>query len=162
IEANNGAINAFCLLDKEAALRAARASEQRWRHGEPAGLVDGVPTSVKDLSFTAGWPTLRGSRAISAAGPWEEDSPSVARMREHGAVLFGKTTVPEFATRLVTHSEMCGITRNPWDLEKTPGGSSGGATASVMAGMGAVALASDAAGSIRIPASFTGAFGLKP
>jgi aspartyl-tRNA(Asn)/glutamyl-tRNA(Gln) amidotransferase subunit A len=83
-------------------------------------------------------------------------------MREHGAVLFGKTTVPEFATRVVTHSELCGITRNPWNKEKTPGGSSGGASASVAAGMGAIALASDAAGSIRIPASFTGTFGLKP
>jgi aspartyl-tRNA(Asn)/glutamyl-tRNA(Gln) amidotransferase subunit A len=162
IERDNGAINAFCLLDKKAALTAARTSEERWRRGEPAGLVDGVPTSVKDLSFTTGWPTLRASRAIPADGPWDEDSPSVARMREHGAVLFGKTTVPEFATRLITHSEMCGITRNPWNLEKTPGGSSGGASASVAAGMGAIALASDAAGSIRIPVSFTGVFGLKP
>jgi aspartyl-tRNA(Asn)/glutamyl-tRNA(Gln) amidotransferase subunit A len=162
IDRDNVAINAFCLLDRDAALAAARASEQRWRRGEPAGLVDGVPVSVKDLSFTKGWPTRRGSRAIPASQPWDEDSPSVARMREHGAVLFGKTTVPEFATRVVTHSDLCGITRNPWNLEKTPGGSSGGASASIAAGMGAIALASDAAGSIRIPASFTGVFGLKP
>jgi aspartyl-tRNA(Asn)/glutamyl-tRNA(Gln) amidotransferase subunit A len=162
IERVNGEINAFCLLDKEAALSAARESERRWRRGEPAGFVDGVPVSVKDLSYTAGWPTLRASRALLNRGPWDEDSPSVARMREHGAILFGKTTVPEFATRVITHSEMCGITRNPWNLTKTPGGSSGGAAASVAAGMGAIALASDAAGSIRVPAAFTGMFGHKP
>lgn len=162
IDRDNAIINAFCLLDREAALAAARASERRWWDGEPAGLVDGVPVSVKDLSFTKGWPTRRGSRAISAEQPWDEDSPSVARMREHGAVLFGKTTVPEFATRVVTHSDLCGVTRNPWNIEKTPGGSSGGASASIAGGMGAIALASDAAGSIRIPASFTGVFGLKP
>lgn len=162
IERVNGDINAFCLLDKEAALSSAQASEERWRRGEPAGLVDGVPVSVKDLSYTAGWPTLRASRALLNRGPWDEDSPSVARMREHGAVLFGKTTVPEFATRVITHSEMCGVTRNPWNLDKTPAGSSGGAAASVAAGMGAIALASDAAGSIRVPAAFTGMFGHKP
>jgi aspartyl-tRNA(Asn)/glutamyl-tRNA(Gln) amidotransferase subunit A len=158
----NGIINAFCLLDEEAGLSAARASEERWRRDEPAGLVDGVPTSVKDLSFTRGWPTLRASRAIPKEGPWDEDSPSVARMRDHGAVIFGKTTVPEFATRVITHSQMCGITRNPWNPAKTPGGSSGGAAASIAAGMGTIALASDAAGSIRVPAAFTGLFGLKP
>jgi aspartyl-tRNA(Asn)/glutamyl-tRNA(Gln) amidotransferase subunit A len=83
-------------------------------------------------------------------------------MREHGAVLFGKTTVPEFATRVITHSQMCGVTRNPWNTDKTPGGSSGGAAAAIAAGMGTIALASDAAGSIRVPAAFTGTFGLKP
>ncbi len=162
IENRNGEINAFCLLDRDSALHSARGSETRWRRGEPAGLVDGVPVSVKDLSYTAGWPTLRASRALMDRGPWNEDLPSVARMREHGAVLFGKTTVPEFATRVITHSEMCGVTRNPWNPEKTPAGSSGGAAASVAAGMGAIALASDAAGSIRVPAAFTGTFGHKP
>jgi len=162
IERYNGVLNAFCLLDEKSAVAAARQSEERWRRGEPCGLVDGIPTSVKDLSYTKGWPTLRASRAIRAEGPWDEDSPSVARMREHGAVLFGKTTVPEFATRVITHSEMCGVTRNPWDPDKTPSGSSGGSATSVAAGMGTIALASDAAGSIRVPAAFTNLFGLKP
>lgn len=157
----NGVLNAFCLLDEETALRAAHESENRWIRGEPLGILDGIPTSIKDLSLTVGWPTRRGSLAIPAEGNWNEDSPSVARVREEGAVLFGKTTVPEFGTG-VDQSELCGITRNAWNPTKTPGGSSSGAATSLAAGMGAVALASDAGGSIRTPCSFTGVFGLKP
>lgn len=161
IDALNPVINAFCWLDAEAALTAARASEDRWSRGQPYSDLDGVPTTVKDLSVTRGWPTRRGSRAISARGPWLEDSPSVARMRESGAVLLGKTTVPEFGAAYWTRSELCGVTRNPWNPEKSPGGSSGGASASLVAGMGTIALASDAAGSARSPASVAGVFGLK-
>lgn len=157
----NPVLNAFCWLDEEAALQSARESEARWRAGKPLSPIDGVTATVKDLSFTRGWPTRRASPGIPAAGPWAEDSPSVARMREAGAVLLGKTTVPEFAASLFTHSEMCGITRNPWNPAMTPGGSSGGAAASAAAGMGTLALASDAAGSIRVPSAMSGLFGLK-
>jgi aspartyl-tRNA(Asn)/glutamyl-tRNA(Gln) amidotransferase subunit A len=161
IAALNPVLNAFCWLDPDAAIASARDSEARWHRGEPLSAIDGVPTTVKDLSLTRGWPTRRGSRAIRPEGPWVEDAPSVARMREAGAVLLGKTTVPEFGATGSTKSELCGITRNPWDPAKTPGGSSGGSAASLAAGMGTIALASDAAGSIRTPASVTGVFGLK-
>ncbi|MEM7226321.1 MAG: amidase [Pseudomonadota bacterium] len=162
IEAHNGAINAFNLVDAEAALAAARASEERWRVGTPHGRLDGVPTSVKDIILTAGWPTLRGSKTIDPDQPWDEDAPAVARLKEHGAVLLGKTTTPEFGWKGVTDSPLTGITRNPWDTGRTPGGSSGGAAAALASGMGALAIGTDGGGSIRIPAGFTGVFGLKP
>lgn len=155
-------LNAFCYLDRPAAIAAAERSAERWRRGQPEGLLDGVPVSVKDIILTRGWPTLRGSRTINPDQEWSEDGPAVARLREHGAVLFGKTTTPEFAFKAVTDSPLTGITRNPWDLEKTPGGSSGGASAAVAAGIGPLALATDAGGSIRVPASFAGVFGHKP
>ena len=155
-------INAFCLVDADAALASARRSEERWRRGEPLGLVDGVPTTIKDIVLTQGWPTLRGSRTIDPDQPWDEDGPCVARLREHGAVLLGKTTTPEFAAKAVTESPLTGITRNPWDLERTPGGSSGGAGAALIAGMCHLAVGTDAGGSIRIPANFSGVFGIKP
>jgi len=161
IAALNPAINAFCWLDAESAKQAARESEGRWASGAPLSGVDGIPTTVKDLSITRDWPTRRACFAIPADGPWREDSPSVARMREAGAVLIGKTCVPEFGAAFWTHSEMCGVTRNPWNLDATPGGSSGGASASLAAGMGTIALGSDAAGSARTPASATSTFGLK-
>jgi aspartyl-tRNA(Asn)/glutamyl-tRNA(Gln) amidotransferase subunit A len=162
IDALNPAINAYCLVRADEALAAARASERRWAAGEPVGLLDGVPVSVKDLLLTSGWPTLRGSRATDAAGPWTVDAPAVARVREHGAVLLGKTTTPEWGWKAVTDSPLTGVTRNPWDLSRTPGGSSGGAAAAVACGLGPLALGTDGAGSIRIPASFCGIVGLKP
>jgi len=158
----NPVLNAFCLVDEKAALGAARASEARWKKGQPIGLVDGVPTSIKDLLLTRGWPTLRGSKTISPAGPWNDDAPVVARLREHGAVLLGKTTTPEFGWKGVTDSPLTGITRNPWNRKMTPGGSSGGSAAAVAAGMGALTVGTDGGGSIRIPCAFTGLFGLKP
>ncbi len=162
IDARNPATNAYCLVRGDEALASARASECRWRAGEPAGRLDGVPTSVKDLLLTAGWPTLRGSRTIDEAGPWTVDAPAVARLREHGAVLLGKTTTPEFGWKAVTDSPLSGVTRNPWDLSRTAGGSSGGAAAAVASGLGPLAVGTDGAGSIRIPASFCGIVGLKP
>jgi aspartyl-tRNA(Asn)/glutamyl-tRNA(Gln) amidotransferase subunit A len=161
IAALNPLLNAFCWLDEDAAIAAARSSEARWQKCEPLSAIDGVTATVKDLSVTRGWPTRRASPAIAAEGPWLEDSPSVARMREAGAVLLGKTTVPEFGASYVTRSALCGVTRNPWNPAMTPGGSSGGSAASAAAGMGTIALASDAAGSIRTPASMSGVFGLK-
>lgn len=157
----NPVLNAFCWLDEDSALQAARESEARWHQGRPLSAIDGITATVKDLSVTRGWPTRRASPAISPRGPWLEDSPSVARLRDAGAVLLGKTTVPEFGASLITESALCGVTRNPWNPALTPGGSSGGAAASVAAGMGTLALASDAAGSIRVPAAMSGVFGLK-
>ena len=154
-------LNAFCLLDPDAALAEARQSESRWQRGQPLGLLDGVPVSVKDIILAKGWPTRRGSRTTSVA-PATEDGPAVARLREHGAVLFGKTTTSEFAAKATTSTALCGITRNPWNPTLTPGGSSGGAAASVAAGVSPMALGTDAGGSIRVPASFCGIFGFKP
>ena len=162
IERHNSKFNAFCLLDEEAAIAAARESEARWMCGMPRGLVDGVPTTIKDLLITKGWPTLRGSTTISPDQDWAEDAPAVARLREHGAVFVGKTTTPEFGWKPLTDSILSGITRNPWNAEMTAGGSSGGAAVAAALGMGALHLGTDAAGSIRIPSSFSGVFGLKP
>jgi aspartyl-tRNA(Asn)/glutamyl-tRNA(Gln) amidotransferase subunit A len=162
IEEKNGEVNAFCLVDGEKALAAARESEERWRRGEPQGLLDGVPVSVKDIMLTKGWPTLRGSLSIDPGQPWDDDAPAVARLREHHAVIIGKTTTPELGWKGVTDSELTGITRNPWDTTKTAGGSSGGAAAAVASGMGTISLGTDGGGSIRIPAAFSGVFGIKP
>lgn len=161
-ERSQPVLNAFCLLDRDAAMAGARASEARWQRGEPMGLLDGVPVSIKDIILTRGWPTRRGSLTIPADQPWPEDGPCVARLREHGAVVFGKTTTPEFAVGAVTRSRLCGVTRNPWNTAMTPGGSSGGAGAAVAAGIAPLAVGTDAGGSIRIPASFSGVFGHKP
>lgn len=161
IEALNSRLIAFNLVS-DRALEEAKASEARWTAGQPRGLLDGVPVSIKDLILTRGWPTLRGSKTIDPKGPWNDDAPAVARLREHGAVLLGKTTTPEFGWKGVTDSALTGITRNPWNLDKTPGGSSGGAVAAVAAGMGPLAVGTDGGGSIRIPCSFTGLFGIKP
>ena len=162
IDAYDSEVNAFCFVDRERALAAARESEERWRRGEPIGLVDGVPTSIKDLLPTKGWPTLRGSRLIDPDQPWDEDAPAVARLREQGAVLIGKTTTPEFGWKGVTDSLLCGPTGNPWAPARTAGGSSGGSAAAVALGMGALSVGTDGGGSIRIPAGFSGVVGLKP
>lgn len=162
IEREDPQINAYCQVHGEEALRAARGSEDRWARGEPNGTLDGVPTSIKDVFNTRGWPTLRGSRTVNAAGPWPEDSPAVARLREADAVFVGKTTTPELAWKAVTDSPLAGVTRNPWDTTRTPGGSSGGAAAAVAAGMAPLALGTDGGGSVRIPASFCGIVTLKP
>ncbi len=161
IERHNDPVNAFVLTDREGALATAKASEARWANGKPQGLVDGVPTTVKDLVWAKGWPMRAGSLTTSDA-PCDADSPIVARLREHGAVLLGKTTTPEFGWKGVTDSPFSGITRNPWDTSVTPGGSSGGAVVAAALGMGALHTGGDGGGSIRIPASFTGVFGIKP
>jgi aspartyl-tRNA(Asn)/glutamyl-tRNA(Gln) amidotransferase subunit A len=118
--------------------------------------------SIKDLILTRGWPTLRGSRTVDPEQRWDVDAPATARLREAGAVLIGKTTTPEFGCKAETNSPLTGITRNPWDPAKTPGGSSGGTAAAVAAGLGPLSVGSDGAGSIRIPAAFCGNVGLKP
>jgi aspartyl-tRNA(Asn)/glutamyl-tRNA(Gln) amidotransferase subunit A len=155
-------INAFCVVDRDGALDAAHESERRWLRGEAVGWLDGVPVTIKDLMLMRGFPTLRGSRLVDRDQNWSEDSPATARLREAGAVILGKTTTPEFGWKALGDSPLTGITRNPWDLSRTPGGSSAGAAAACAAGIGPLHLGSDGAGSIRIPCAFSGVFGLKP
>ncbi|MEU5475246.1 amidase [Streptomyces lydicus] len=160
-EAAQAATNCFTRIDADEALSAAGESAGRWRAGAPAGPVDGVPVTVKDLILTRGTPTLRGSRTVRADGPWEEDAPSVARLRESGAVFLGKTTTPEFGWKGVTDSPRHGVTGNPYAPGRTSGGSSGGSAAAVALGAGPLSLGTDGGGSVRIPASFCGIFALK-
>jgi aspartyl-tRNA(Asn)/glutamyl-tRNA(Gln) amidotransferase subunit A len=162
LETYEGALNAFVLYDPESALAAARASEARWRKGQPQGLLDGIPVAIKDTQLTRGWPRLVGSKTIDPNQRWHEDAPATARLRAQNAVFFGKTTTPEFGWKPTTDSPLCGVTRNPWNLERTPGGSSGGSAAAVLAGICPLAVGTDAGGSIRIPAAFSGVFGIKP
>jgi aspartyl-tRNA(Asn)/glutamyl-tRNA(Gln) amidotransferase subunit A len=162
IAALDPAVNAFCLVDADGALAAAAASEERWRRGEPAGALDGVPTSIKDLLLTRGWPTRRGSHTTDPDAPTDVDAPAVARVREQGAVLVGKTTTPEYGWKGVTDSPLTGTTRNPWDHSRTPGGSSGGSAVAVALGMGPLSLGTDGGGSVRMPAGFTGTTTIKP
>ncbi len=157
----NDAYNAFCLIDDENALAAARRSEKRWLAGAPEGRLDGVPASVKDLVLAKGWPTLRGSKTTVRNQPWDEDAPAVARLREHGAVLLGKTTTPEYGWKGVTDSPLTGETKNPWTIAHTPGGSSGGAAVAALCGMGPLHIGTDGGGSVRIPSAFSGIFGIK-
>jgi aspartyl-tRNA(Asn)/glutamyl-tRNA(Gln) amidotransferase subunit A len=157
----DGKVNAFCHLDEAGALDAARAAEARYHRGAWLSPIDGVPTTVKDLLLAKGWPTLRGSTLVKKDQAWEEDAPAVARLRAAGAVLLGKTTTPEYGWKGVTDSKLTGITRNPWNLARTPGGSSGGAAVAAALGMGALHIGTDGGGSIRIPAAFTGIFGIK-
>ncbi|MEH1911791.1 amidase [Nostoc sp.] len=162
INAYNSQVNAFAIVDEKTALAEARASEVRWLNGNPLGLVDGIPFTVKDLLLTKGLPTRRGSKAITSNQPWQEDAPAVAPLREQGAVLLGKTTTSEFGWKGVTDSALTGITRNPWNTDLTPGGSSGGAAVAAALGMGTLHLGTDGGGSSRSPAALTGVFGLKP
>jgi aspartyl-tRNA(Asn)/glutamyl-tRNA(Gln) amidotransferase subunit A len=161
-EATQDTLNAFVVLDRKGALSAAQASEQRWRAGAPLGELDGVPVSIKDNVYAQDLPTRFGSIAIAEADTLGSDSPCVARLRESGAVVFGKTTLPDYAHKIVTDSPLTGITRNPWNLAHSPGGSSGGAAAAVAAGIGPLAVGTDGGGSIRVPAAWSGIYGLKP
>lgn len=155
-------LNAFCYMNSENAVAQARLSEDRWRRKAQISPLDGVPVSVKDNIGTVDMPTRFGSRAVTDEECWLPDDPSVARLRDAGAIFVGKTCCPDFSHKLVTDSPLTGITRNPWDVDLTPGGSSGGAAAAVASLAGPLALGTDAGGSIRIPAAFTGTFGFKP
>jgi len=153
--------NAFALLDADRALAAARRSERRWRDGLPAGDLDGMPMTIKEFAAVQGWPTRRGSLTTST-DPAPESTVFVARLESAGAVLLGKTRAPEFNWKGVTDSPGYGITRNPWNPDLTPGGSSGGCAAAVASGVVRISFGSDAGGSVRIPAAFSGILGLKP
>jgi aspartyl-tRNA(Asn)/glutamyl-tRNA(Gln) amidotransferase subunit A len=161
IERFNPIVNAYCHLDAAGALAAARESEARWRAGSPKGLVDGVPVGVKDNIHVAGMPSRFGSK-LTPDSQQKIDAPAVARLREQGAIVLGKTAMPEYGWKATSDSPLTGITRNPWDTRMTTGGSSAGAVASAVLGMGALHLGTDGGGSIRIPAAFTGCYGLKP
>jgi aspartyl-tRNA(Asn)/glutamyl-tRNA(Gln) amidotransferase subunit A len=161
IERLNERLGAYVLVHAERALEGARQAEHEVMAGRPLGLLHGVPVSIKDNLWTAGERTTFGSRLFADFVP-PEDAPSVARLRAAGAIFVGRTNMPEFAWRGSTDNPLFGESRNPWDLTRTPGGSTGGGAAAVAAGLGPIALGSDGAGSIRIPASFCGLVGLKP
>jgi aspartyl-tRNA(Asn)/glutamyl-tRNA(Gln) amidotransferase subunit A len=161
VERHDPDVHAMVLLDADAALESARASERRWRENRSLGPADGVPTTIKDLLLTRGWPTLRGSSLVPADGPWTEDAPAVARLREAGCVLVGKNATPEFGWKGVTDSVRHGATGNPWGAGLTSGGSSGGAATAVGLGMCTWSVGTDGGGSVRIPAAFTGTVALK-
>ncbi len=161
IERANPKLCAYVTLTGEKAREAAREIEGILARGGKVGPLVGVPFSVKDLVFTAGVRTTGGSLVYRDFVP-AEDSCVVERLKGAGAILLGKTNTPEFGYKATTENLLFGETRNPWDLGKTPGGSSGGAGAAVAAGLSPLAVGTDGGGSIRIPASFCGIFGLKP
>jgi Asp-tRNA(Asn)/Glu-tRNA(Gln) amidotransferase A subunit family amidase len=161
IERLNPALNCFAAVTAEEARDAAVAAEVAVMTGEALGPLHGVPVSIKDLVFTRRVATTGGSRLFADHVP-EEDAVCVERLKGAGAIILGKTTTPEFGHKGVTDSPLFGITRNPWNPALTPGGSSGGAGAAVAAGLGPLAVGTDGGGSIRVPASFCGIYGLKP
>jgi aspartyl-tRNA(Asn)/glutamyl-tRNA(Gln) amidotransferase subunit A len=161
LDAVNPVLNAVIAMDRTAALAAAQASERRWRDGNALGPLDGVPFTIKDNIVTADLPTTWGSPLYRDFVGAADELP-VARMRRAGAVLIGKTNLPELAAQGYTDNPLFGPTGNPWNPALTPGGSSGGAVAAVAAGIGPVALGTDGGGSIRRPASHAGVVGLKP
>ncbi len=161
IEALQPIVNAFITVTADEARDAARRAEAALIAGGPLGLFHGVPFSVKDLLFTKGIRSTMGSLIFADQVP-AEDAVPVRRLREAGAILIGKTTTPEFGHKPLTDSPLFGATRNPWDLSRTAGGSSGGAAAAVATGQGPLALGTDGGGSIRIPAACCGIVGLKP
>jgi aspartyl-tRNA(Asn)/glutamyl-tRNA(Gln) amidotransferase subunit A len=147
--------------DRERILAEAKESETRWRDRSSRGPLDGVPITVKDAIIAQGFPTLAGSKGNDPNQLASEDAPAVARVREQGAIILGKTTTPEFGWKGVTDSPLSGISRNPWDPSRTPGGSSGGSAAAVAVGVGHVSIGTDAAGSVRIPGAFCGLVAFK-
>ncbi|MGG5818137.1 amidase [Falsiroseomonas sp. HW251] len=153
-------VNAFAVMNPQA-LRAAGESEARWMAGRPIGMLDGVPSTVKDLLHLAGFPTRRGSRTTDAS-PVAEDAPAVLGLKAEGAVIIGKTTTTEFGWKSPGDCPLHGITRNPWNPQRTPGGSSSGAGAAGAACFGPLHVGTDAGGSIRIPAAYCGLVGVKP
>lgn len=161
IEEQNDALNAFVHVCAERALAEATEMERRLAGGGRPGPLAGIPLGVKDLEDVAGLPTTFGSVPFRDRVA-EADSPQVERLRAAGAIVVGKTNTPEFGYTAFTHNRLFGTTRNPWDPARTPGGSSGGSSAAVASRMVPLATASDGGGSVRIPACYVGAFGLKP
>ena len=155
-------LNPFRVIEGERAREAARASERRWAAGEPRSPLDGVPIAIKDNQIVAGQSRAAGSLAFEGLPPATEDAAHIARLREAGAVFYARTTMPDLAWKAVNDSPLSGITRNPWNPTLTPGGSSGGSAVAVATGCGPIATGSDGGGSIRIPAAFTGIYGIKP
>ncbi len=153
-------INSFVHLDRRGAKAAARRAEKAVMAGDPLGALHGLPISVKDLIMVKGMPWTRGSWFFRNAVP-KQDPPAIERLRQAGAIVTGKTNTPELGWKGTSSNMLFPETRNPWNLERTSGGSSGGATAAVAAGFGPLHIGTDGGGSIRIPAAFTGTFGFK-
>jgi aspartyl-tRNA(Asn)/glutamyl-tRNA(Gln) amidotransferase subunit A len=161
IDEVNPVLNAFIQLDAESARSEARSQAERLARGEDIGPLAGLPFGVKELESALGFRSTGASRVF--ADRWAEwDEVHVARLKQAGAIILGKTNAPEFGYTAFTANELFGVTRNPWDASRTPGGSSGGSAAAIASGMVPLATASDGGGSIRIPACFVGAYGLKP
>ncbi len=154
-------VNAFTIVDSDTAMSSARASEERWGKGQPMGPADGIVTTIKSNVATKGWHARRGSTTIGYEVA-AHDAPVVSNLRAAGCILIGQTTMPEFGWIGATHCKLTGITRNPWNTSRTPGGSSGGAAAAAALGIGSFHVGSDGAGSIRIPCAFSGLFGIMP
>ncbi|MCH8828034.1 MAG: Asp-tRNA(Asn)/Glu-tRNA(Gln) amidotransferase subunit GatA [Planctomycetes bacterium] len=161
IEKRDAVIGAFLAVDREAALHQAEKTDEQRRRGGEIGLLHGLPIAVKDVLCTQGMPTTCGSRMLENFRP-PYDAHVIERLRAAGAVILGKTNMDEFAMGSTTESSAFQITRNPWDHERTPGGSSGGSAAAVAAGFAPLSLGSDTGGSIRQPAAFCGVTGMKP
>ena len=162
IERFDPRLNAVCFLDPDRARADAERVDQRVASGEDPGPFAGIPMGVKELAQVQGWPDTNASVPYAEAGAVAEfDCAEVRRLRDAGAVLVGLTTAPEHGTVSYTAGKLHGVTRNPWNLERTPGGSSGGSAASVAAGVFPACTGSDGGGSIRIPSSYSGLFGMK-
>ena len=160
IEALNPKLNAFCMIREEQAMEEAFAMDKKIARGTKVGPLAGLPLGVKDLEDTAGLPTTYGSKPFQHHMP-EGDSVQVARLKAAGAIVVGKTNAPEFGSTAYTKNLIFGATRNPWNPERTPGGSSGGSSAAIASAMVPLATGSDGGGSIRIPACYTGCYGFK-
>ena len=160
LEATQPALNAFVAIDADGARRAARAAETAVMRGDALGPLHGIPVSVKDLIDVAGLPARYGSLTMKD-NVARADAPSVERLRRAGAIILGKTATPEYGYRGITKSLVHGVTRNPWNLALTPGGSSGGAVASVAAGVTPIAIGTDGGGSLRNPCALTGLVAIK-
>lgn len=161
IERLNPTLNAYCTVTAAAARAAAKEAEAAIMRGDTLGTLHGIPVSIKDLVATKGVRTTHGSKLYEQFIP-EDDAPVVERLKRAGAIILGKTNTPEFGHKAITDNRVFGLSRNPWSLEHTPGGSSGGAAAAVATGLGPLAVGTDAGGSVRIPSSCCGIFGLKP
>src|SRR6187431_1462617 len=154
-------IKALYAFDPDGARAVAKASTDRWLKGEPMGVLDGVPVTIKDNIATRGVATPLGAASMPLV-PAERDAPPAARLREAGAVIFSKTTMPDYGMLSSGLSSFHPLTRNPWDVSKNPGGSSSGAGAAAAAGYGPLHLGTDIGGSVRLPAGWCGLVGLKP
>src|SRR3990172_8402795 len=161
IEEVNPVLNAFIAMRPEEALADARAMADRIAHGDDVGALAGLPFGVKELEDAEGFPSTHASVPFKDNMP-ERDSVQVERLKEAGAILLGKTNAPEFGYTAFTKNLLFGVTRNPWNPDRPPGGSSGGPSAAIASGMVPLATGSDGGGSVRIPACYTGCFGLKP
>ncbi|MGY4309388.1 Asp-tRNA(Asn)/Glu-tRNA(Gln) amidotransferase A subunit family amidase [Bradyrhizobium sp. USDA 4369] len=158
----NPTLNAFFFTASDAALQAARASEDRWHRSAPLGALDGVPVSIKDSIAVAGMPMYRGAAPFRQRGPSQVNAPPAARLAESGAILFGKTTMPDFGLLGAGVSSAYGTTHNPWNIAMNTGGSSSGSAAAVAARLGPLTVGTDLAGSVRMPAALCGLATLKP